>query len=335
MLANLLALEKKTRLAADAKSTVVVCQAILQACWDVNDWAALNANLSILTKRRAQLQKAVEAVIQLGAKFVKQVDASTPEGETRQRELIETLRTVSAGKMFVELERAQLTAILAAHEEKAGKVREAADILQEIQVETIGSMDVQEKANYLLEQVRLVLAKRDYVRTEIIAKKLAVKQFNEPEAKTNPKWQEIKIKVSSAGARQRARCVCSGKIGCSLPVALPLSFFVFLSQYYKLMIEYHHHYAHYYEIAKSYREVCFGSAYRGCCCAASFFVTAAARSLHLSFVCCLLLPPPRKDFQHCCGSSRPRAVEGCAIEAGDLRNPIAVGCGTERHAAQD
>ena len=87
------------------------------------------------------------------------------------------------------------------------------------QVETIGSMDVQEKANYLLEQVRLVLAKKDFVRTEIIAKKLAVKQFAEPGAKEDPKWQAIKIK------------------------------------YYSLMIEYHKHYAHYYEIAKAYREV--------------------------------------------------------------------------------
>ena len=134
MLANLLALEKKTRLAADAKSTVVVCQAILTACHQCGDFAALNEQLSILTKRRAQLQKAVEAVIQQGAKIAKELDVSTPAGEQRQRELIETLRTVSAGKMFVELERAQLTQILAAQEEKAGRVREAADILQEIQV---------------------------------------------------------------------------------------------------------------------------------------------------------------------------------------------------------
>jgi 26S proteasome regulatory subunit N5 len=134
VLANLLALEKKTRLAADAKSTVVVCNAILQACWDCKDWAQLNAHLSILTKRRAQLQKAMEAVIQQGARYVKLVDVSTADGEAKQRELIETLRTVSAGKMFVELERAQLTAILAAQEEKAGRVKEAADILQEIQV---------------------------------------------------------------------------------------------------------------------------------------------------------------------------------------------------------
>lgn len=219
VLSNLLALEKKTRLAADARSTVVVCTALLNACWQCKDFKAINEHLSILTKRRAQLQKVIESVIQQGAKFVKQVDVSTPAGEEKQRELIETLRTVSAGKMFVELERAQLTQILAAMEEKAGRVKEAADILQEIQVETIGSMDVQEKANYLLEQVRLVLLKKDFVRTEIIAKKLAVKQFNETDAKTNAKWQEIKIK------------------------------------YYKLMIEYHQHYSNYAEITKAYREI--------------------------------------------------------------------------------
>jgi 26S proteasome regulatory subunit N5 len=219
VLANLLALEKKTRLAADAKSTVLVCTAIIQACWDAKDYKGVNEHISILTKRRAQLQKAIESVIQHGAKLAKEIDTTQSGAEEIQRELIETLRTVSSGKMFVELERAQLTKILADMEERAGNVKEAADILQEIQVETIGSMDVQEKADYLLEQVRLVLLKKDYVRTEIIAKKLAVKQFNEGDAKTNPKWQELKMK------------------------------------YYSLMIEYHKHFSHYLEITKAYREI--------------------------------------------------------------------------------
>lgn len=219
MLANLLSLEKKTRLAADARSTVVVCEAIIQSCWNAKDYKSLNEHTSILTKRRAQLQKAIESVIQLGARLAKEVDTTQPGGEDIQREMIETLRTVSSGKMFVELERAQLTKILAEMEERNGKVKEAADILQEIQVETIGSMDVQEKAEYLLDQVRLVLLKKDYVRTEIIAKKLQVKQFNEADAKTNPKWQAIKVR------------------------------------YYKLMIEYHEHFSHYLDITKAYREI--------------------------------------------------------------------------------
>lgn len=219
VLANLLALEKKTRLAADARSTVTVATAILDACWQCKDYKALNEHISILTKRRAQLQKVIEAVIQTGAKRVKEIDASTAEGEKNQRELIDTLRTVSAGKMFVELERAQLTKILADMEERAGRVKEAADILQEIQVETIGSMEALEKAHYLLEQVRLMLQKRDYVRTEIIAKKIQTKQFNDPELKKDERWQKVKVK------------------------------------FYQLMIQYHQHFAHYLEITKAYREV--------------------------------------------------------------------------------
>ena len=41
---------------------------------------------------------------------------------------------VSDGKMFAELERARLTKILANMEEKDGKVNEAAELLQEVQV---------------------------------------------------------------------------------------------------------------------------------------------------------------------------------------------------------
>lgn len=219
VLANLLALEKKTRLAADAKSTVAVTSAIIQACWDARDYKALNEQISILTKRRAQLQKVIESVIQQGAKLVHQVDTSAPGGEQVQRDLIDTLRTVSSGKMFVELERAQLTQLLANMEERAGRVKEAAELLQEVQVETIGAMDVADKAAYLLEQVRLVLRKKDYIRTEIIAKKVHTKHFNAPENRENDRWQQLKLK------------------------------------YYNLIIEYHQHFAHYLEIAKAYREM--------------------------------------------------------------------------------
>ena len=75
----------------------------------------------------------------------------TPNKAT-QRELITTLRTVTDGKMFVELERAQLTMMLAVIAEQEGKLNEAAQLLQEVQVETIGAMELKEKAEYSLEQ---------------------------------------------------------------------------------------------------------------------------------------------------------------------------------------
>lgn len=48
--------------------------------------------------------------------------------------LLQTLRTITDGKIFVEVERARLTRILAKIREQEGKVAEAAEILQEVQV---------------------------------------------------------------------------------------------------------------------------------------------------------------------------------------------------------
>ena len=44
-----------------------------------------------------------------------------------------------------------------------------------VQVETIGVMKIREKAEILLEQVRLCLAKKDFIRAEIISNKVNTK----------------------------------------------------------------------------------------------------------------------------------------------------------------
>lgn len=48
-----------------------------------------------------------------------------------------------------------------------------------IQVETFGSMERKEKVDFILEQMRLCLAKKDYIRTQIISKKVSNKFFEE------------------------------------------------------------------------------------------------------------------------------------------------------------
>ena len=55
-LEKLLALEKQTRLAADAQSTKRVLIVIVQLCFDVGDWTSLNDHIMMLTKRRGQLK---------------------------------------------------------------------------------------------------------------------------------------------------------------------------------------------------------------------------------------------------------------------------------------
>ena len=46
------------------------------------------------------------------------------------------------------------------------------------QVETFGSMEREEKVQFILEQMRLGLARKDYIRTQIISKKISVKFFS-------------------------------------------------------------------------------------------------------------------------------------------------------------
>lgn len=96
-------------------------------------------------------------------------------------DLITALRSVTEGRMFVEVERARLTKSLAEVLEADGRLDEASSTLQEVSVETYGSMAAREKADFILEQVRLTHRQRDYVRMGIIANKISDKIIGSPE----------------------------------------------------------------------------------------------------------------------------------------------------------
>jgi len=91
------------------------------------------------------------------------------------------------GKIFVEVEKARLTKMLATIKEADGDTEGAANILQEVQVETFGAMERREKTEYILNQMRLVLAKKDYIRTQIISRKINPKLLEDEE------FQDLKI----------------------------------------------------------------------------------------------------------------------------------------------
>nr|CAG4636118.1 EOG090X04UV [Eubosmina coregoni]SVE69754.1 EOG090X04UV [Eubosmina coregoni] len=179
----LYALEKQTRTGADAISTGRILEGIVQICFDAKQWDLLNENIIGLTKRRSQLKAAVTKMVQQCCTYVEQM----PSKEHKLK-LIDTLRTVTAGKIYVEVERARLTHTLAQMKENDGEVIEAANILQELQIETYGSMERREKVELILEQMRLCLAKKDYIRTQIISKKISIKFFEEKDA------HELKLK---------------------------------------------------------------------------------------------------------------------------------------------
>ncbi|XP_060591983.1 26S proteasome non-ATPase regulatory subunit 12-like [Ruditapes philippinarum] len=171
----LLILEKQTRTGADTHSLSKVLETVVRLCFETKSWDALNENIVLLTKKRGQIKQSVTKMIQEACSYVEK----TPNLDTKLK-LIDTLRTVTAGKIYVEIERARLTRTLAKIREDAGKIAEAADILQELQVETFGSMEKKEKVEFILEQMRLCIAKKDYIRTQIISKKINTKFFDDP-----------------------------------------------------------------------------------------------------------------------------------------------------------
>ncbi|XP_061398039.1 26S proteasome non-ATPase regulatory subunit 12 [Musca vetustissima] len=171
----LLSLEKQTRLGADMVSCSRVLVAICQICFEAGNWNALNEYVSLLVRRRSQLKQAVSKMIQECCTYVDK----TPDKETKLK-LIDTLRSVTEGKIYVEIERARLTKILADIKEADGDIAGAASVMEELQVETYGSMDKREKVELILEQMRLCLLKEDFVSTQIIAKKISIKFFDDP-----------------------------------------------------------------------------------------------------------------------------------------------------------
>jgi 26S proteasome regulatory subunit N5 len=171
----LLGLEKRARLGGDATSCGDAALLILKLCRKANDWSELCANVALLFKRRSQFKSVQAKIVQEAAEFI----PDCPNRKT-ELELIATLRHVSEGKLFLEVERARLTRRLAQIKESDGDITGAADVLQEEQVETYGAMDKREKYDYLLEQIRLVLAKRDFVRATILSRKVHRKVLDEP-----------------------------------------------------------------------------------------------------------------------------------------------------------
>jgi len=167
-------LEKQCRTGSDTHSNGRVLVLTVRLCMQAGEWDMLNEKIVELTKRRSQLKGAVTKMVQECATFLDK----TPNKDVLLK-LIDTLRTVTTGKIYVENERARLTHRLAMMKEKDGELKEAATIMQELAVETYGSMERKEKVELILEQMRLCLATQDYIRTQIISKKVSTKFFED------------------------------------------------------------------------------------------------------------------------------------------------------------
>ncbi|CAP67822.1 uncharacterized protein PODANS_1_17030 [Podospora anserina S mat+] len=190
-------LEKQARQASDLASTSRILIAIVTLCKNAGDWALLSEQTLILSKKHGQLKQAITKMVQTVMDFLDQ----TPTLEIKLS-VIETLRTVTEGKIFVEVERARVTKILSDIKKQQGDLKAATDILCELQVETFGSMERREKTEFILAQVALCIEIGDWTQAGILSRKISTRYLARKPKKTQEqldKEQQEREKKAKAG----------------------------------------------------------------------------------------------------------------------------------------
>jgi 26S proteasome regulatory subunit N5 len=139
----------------------------------------MNEQTLVLSKKHSQLKQAITKMVQTVVGFLDE----TPDMDTKLS-VIETLRTVTDGKIFVEVERARVTKILSDIKKEQGNLKEATEILCELQVETFGSMDRREKTEFILAQVALCIESGDWTQAGILGRKISTRYLSRKPVKT-------------------------------------------------------------------------------------------------------------------------------------------------------
>ncbi|XP_056693283.1 26S proteasome non-ATPase regulatory subunit 12 homolog A [Spinacia oleracea] len=224
----LLNVGKQMRLFGDVDGARKASCDILDLCFQSKAWETLNDQIVALSKR---FEQAVTSMVQQAMGYIDQ----TPDLHTRV-DLIKTLNRVSAGKIYVEVERSRLIKILAKIKEQQGLIDEAAELMQEIAVETFGAMAKTEKIAFILEQVRLCLDRKDYIRAQILSRKISPRVFDIDPSKEKEKPKEGDNIVEEAPA--------------DIPSLTELK-----RIYYELMIRYYKHHNDYLEICRCYKAI--------------------------------------------------------------------------------
>jgi 26S proteasome regulatory subunit N5 len=191
----------------------------------------------VLSKKHGQLKQAITKMVQTVMGFLDQ----TPSMETKLS-VIETLRTVTEGKIFVEVERARVTKILSDIKKAKGDLKGATDTLCELQVETFGSMDRREKTEFILAQVALCIESGDWTQAGILSRKISTRYLARKPKKTPEQLEKEKKEREKKGKTEEEPEQEDDTTDLKL-------------RYYRQQIQLAQHEAKYLDVCKHYRQV--------------------------------------------------------------------------------
>ncbi|KAK4157008.1 hypothetical protein C8A00DRAFT_30101 [Chaetomidium leptoderma] len=229
--------EKQTRQASDLASTSRILVSIVTICQNAGDWSLLSDQTLVLSKKHGQLKQAITKMVQTVMGFLDQ----TPNLETKLS-VIETLRTVTEGKIFVEVERARVTKILSDIKKQQGDLKGSAETLCELQVETFGSMDRREKVEFILAQVALCIEVGDWTQAGILSRKISTRYLSRRPKKTPEELEKEKKEREKKGKTEEEPEKEDDVTDLKL-------------RYYRQQIQLSQHDAKYLDVCKHYRQV--------------------------------------------------------------------------------
>lgn len=168
---KLLLLEKQTRQASDGASSKRIMVKLVELLFYSKDWELLNEELTLLSKKHGQLKESIQTLIQ---ETINKLD-EVKDLDTKMK-IIDTIRIVTENKIFVEIERAKVTKILSdiLLNEK-NDLDKACEVLSELQVETYASMEIEDKIEFILDQMKLNNMKGDFQFSKILSRKILIR----------------------------------------------------------------------------------------------------------------------------------------------------------------
>lgn len=175
-LEGLLDLEKQARQDNDMDLSVKTCKTIVELLWDSKDIDRLITTVKTLTSKRGQLMKSIIEMVRLCMGYIPAI-----QPQERQIDFVSSIKQICEKKIYLEVEYARCCMILVKHnEQNASNLEEAVKIMENVQVETYGSMSKKEKMEFILYQMKINLLLKDYTKLYIVSKKVNLKILDEP-----------------------------------------------------------------------------------------------------------------------------------------------------------
>ncbi|KAG5673141.1 hypothetical protein PVAND_003212 [Polypedilum vanderplanki] len=179
-------LEKKYRTVGDAISLGRILVAFVEIFYDSSKLTELNeCIITFSLKKHLQSELAIAAMLRKCCEFVDLIsDISI------KTKLLETLKFVTDGKLYAEIERAKICKELSLLRKNVDNdIESAIKTLEDLKIDTITSLEKKERIEIILQLMELLIESKDNVKCLIVAKKI-----NKQHLDQTVEYEELKIR---------------------------------------------------------------------------------------------------------------------------------------------